>query len=230
MPQAPIRWTADLVRTLPDDGNRYELVGGALLVTPAPSPRHQLAVRALVRRLDPYVQRLRLGELLFSPADISLGEDEILQPDLFVAPASARAPIRHWSEIHHLLLAIEVLSPSTARYDRHSREPLLVTATGLVLAAVLVGTLHYSARFEGWGAGSTGSFRPSIELIAEEVPRFGTEPLIKDKHVAGLGKTLFVDHAASVEVIGVVLLAAVVGAVLIAGHKVEGPRSRDKPG
>ena len=48
-------------------------------------------------------------------------------------------------------------------------------------------------------------------------------PSIAASHVAGLGKTLFVDHVASVEVIGILLLAAVAGAVLIAGHKVERP-------
>lgn len=43
-------------------------------------------------------------------------------------------------------------------------------------------------------------------------------------HVVGLGRALFLDHAASVEVIGVLLLAAVVGAMLIAGHRVEPAR------
>ena len=48
-----------------------------------------------------------------------------------------------------------------------------------------------------------------------------------NQHVAGLGKTLFVDHVVSVEVIGLLLLAAVVGAVLIAGHKVDAGRNEE---
>ena len=36
---APIYWTADMVRQLPDDGNRYEVVYGELLVTPVPRLR-----------------------------------------------------------------------------------------------------------------------------------------------------------------------------------------------
>ncbi len=151
------------------------------------------------------------------------------------------------------LFVIMLAQPTgTARYDRHSREPLLVTATGLVLASVLVGTLHYSARFEGWGEGAAGTLRPAANRIASAANRYGefqdirslppagaaptaaatsdavvvesagSEPArLDEKHVAGLGKTLFVDHVASVEVIGVLLLAAVVGAMLIAGHKVE---------
>jgi hypothetical protein len=35
---APTYFTADMVRALPDDGNRYETVHGELLVTPAPLP------------------------------------------------------------------------------------------------------------------------------------------------------------------------------------------------
>jgi NADH-quinone oxidoreductase subunit J len=120
------------------------------------------------------------------------------------------------------LFVIMLAQPTgTARYDRYSREPLLVTATGLVLASVLVGTLHYAARFEGWGQGTAGTFCPSEETIAAVADSPGQNARVGEKHVAGLGKTLFVDHVASVEVIGVLLLAAVVGAVLIAGHRIE---------
>src|SRR5262245_3312936 len=123
------------------------------------------------------------------------------------------------------LFVIMLAQPTgTARYDRYSREPLLVTATGLVLASVLVGTLHYSARFEQWQPQETGSYRPSEETIAAIADSPGQNARINGKHVAGLGKSLFLDHAASVEVIGVLLLAAVVGAVLIAGHGIEDPR------
>jgi len=122
------------------------------------------------------------------------------------------------------LFVIMLAQPSgTAPYDRHSREPLLVTATGLILAAVLVGTLHYSARYEGWGGTMANSMRPAPRVIDREIDRTGKFPRLEGAHVAGLGKSLFVDHVASVEVIGVLLLAAVVGAMLIAGHHVEGP-------
>ena len=118
MQQVPIKWNADLVRALPDDGNRYELVDGALLVTPAPSRRHQEVAAALYDRLKPYVKRTGLGSLLWSPADISLGEEEILQPDLFVAPPVVGRGSGRWEDIRRLLLVIEILSPSTARCDR----------------------------------------------------------------------------------------------------------------
>ncbi|HQR17233.1 MAG TPA: Uma2 family endonuclease [Gemmatimonadales bacterium] len=118
MPQTETRWTAELVRALPDDGKRYELVSGELVVTPAPAPLHQGILAALYNRMSPYLQGNGAGRILWSPADLAFGEDEILQPDLFVLPASLPLGFRNWSEVTSLLLAIEVLSPSTARYDR----------------------------------------------------------------------------------------------------------------
>lgn len=118
MPHPATRWTAAMVRALPDDGNRYELVSGELVVTPSPRGLHQGAVLSLIRRLDPWLQRTGAGHLLLSPADISLGEDEILQPDLFVYRTATGAVLRDWTDIEALLLVIEVSSPSTARHDR----------------------------------------------------------------------------------------------------------------
>jgi Uma2 family endonuclease len=124
MPQATQRWTPAMVRALPDDGNRYEVVAGELLVAPAPSFDHQRAVARLFLRLAPYIDTHGLGEALMSPADIEFEEEHLVQPDIFVAPrVEGRRPHR-WSEIKHLLLAVEVLSPSTARADRMVKRQL----------------------------------------------------------------------------------------------------------
>ena len=118
MPQPADRWTADLVRSLPDDGQRYELIGGTLVVTPAPVPRHQQVVAALHLLLHEWLRDHARLQVLFSPADIALGEDEILQPDLFVYHGESGAPLMTWRDINRLELVIEVASPSTAHYDR----------------------------------------------------------------------------------------------------------------
>jgi Uma2 family endonuclease len=55
---------------------------------------------------------------LFSPADIEFDPRTLVQPDIFVAPFVGGRRPRNWPEIHELLLAVEVLSPSTARADR----------------------------------------------------------------------------------------------------------------
>jgi Uma2 family endonuclease len=118
MPHVPTEWTAEMVRALPDDGRRYELVAGELLVTPSPGWIHQRTVLALIRHLDPYLRKYGAGDLLISPADLSFEEDEVLQPDLFVVPFPTGSPTRSWADIRRLILAVEVLSPGTARYDR----------------------------------------------------------------------------------------------------------------
>lgn len=119
MPQPADRWTAELVRSLPEDGQRYELISGILVVTPAPRWTHQRVVAALHLRLHEWLEAHPELEVVFSPADIALGEDEILQPDLFVVRNRPGQPAREWSDVRELALVIEVLSPSTAHYDHH---------------------------------------------------------------------------------------------------------------
>jgi len=117
---APVYYSAEMVRALPDDGNRYETVHGELLVTPAPRMDHQYVVTQLVLTLGPYLKRNPVGQVLTSPADISWTPDVLVQPDVFVA-AMAEARRFDWKHVKTLLLAIEVLSPSTSRYDRFTK-------------------------------------------------------------------------------------------------------------
>jgi Uma2 family endonuclease len=74
---ASIYYTADMVRALPDDGNRYEVVYGELLVTPAPRPWHQVVVHRLSVALELYLREQPAGVVLSSPADISWGPGSV---------------------------------------------------------------------------------------------------------------------------------------------------------
>ena len=112
------RWTAEMLRALPNDGKRYEIVRGELLVTPAPSFAHQRAGRELLMLLGAYLARDRRAEVLPAPADVEIERDSIVQPDLFVFPRVPGKKVRNSAEAGPLLLAIEILSASTARYDR----------------------------------------------------------------------------------------------------------------
>jgi Uma2 family endonuclease len=114
----PIYWTADMVRALPDDGNRYEVVHGELLVTPSPRLPHQLVVTRLATALSNFLRQVPAGVALVSPADISWGRRDVLvQPDVFVVTRE-EARTGEWDRMRHLLLVVEVLSASTARADR----------------------------------------------------------------------------------------------------------------
>lgn len=123
MPLAPQYFTADMVRALPEDGQRYEVVHGELLVSPAPRGMHQRIVLRIARRLADYCDTLGTLETMLSPADISWGSDILVQPDVFVVP-KLEAMTGDWNRIRTLALVVEVLSPSTARFDRFQKRKL----------------------------------------------------------------------------------------------------------
>src|SRR5438270_10158030 len=106
---------ADLER-FPDDGNRYELLDGVLIVTPAPSNAHQVVVSRLQFPLIQAVMVPGRGQVV-GPGAITLPPKTQLQPDILVYPA--RYPIdAKWQEIEEHWLAVEVLSRSSRVYDR----------------------------------------------------------------------------------------------------------------
>lgn len=116
------RWTRAEVDRLVDERPgltpRYELVDGELLVTPAPSGRHQRIVLQLALLLQPYLTRNKLGEVVLGPGELPLVTGERYEPDLFVRPAvEGRLPP---ADDHSAgaLLVCEVLSPGSSRYDR----------------------------------------------------------------------------------------------------------------
>jgi len=102
---------ADLAAT-PDDGHRYELIDGAMIVSPAPAARHQRISLRLSVLLD---NACPPGLLVFAaPFDVVLADDTSVQPDLVVAReadvAEANLPAAP-------VLAVEILSPSTRLID-----------------------------------------------------------------------------------------------------------------
>jgi Uma2 family endonuclease len=110
-------WTrADLDR-LPNDGNRYEVLDGELLVTPPPSAEHQEIVDWLAEKLFPFVAAHGLGKLRF-PRSVVVIEGSQLEPDLMVR---ADAPRRAWEDKPLPILVVEVLSRSTRQRDLQAK-------------------------------------------------------------------------------------------------------------
>ena len=117
LPSRPL--TYDDLAAMPDDGRRYELVDGMLLVSPAPSPLHQRVVRKLLLLLDPLTPVE--WETFTAPFDVVLDEHTTFEPDVLIARTSELTP-RHLPTPP--VLAIEVLSPSTRTIDlttKHAR-------------------------------------------------------------------------------------------------------------
>jgi len=117
MPDLARRYTVPEVLALPEDGNRYELIHGELLVSPGPRPRHQEVLRRLLVRLSLFLEQRPPGwRLVASPADISWNDETLMQPDLFVVPAAQAS--NDWRTYRDLVLAIEIISPNSRRIDR----------------------------------------------------------------------------------------------------------------
>jgi len=106
---------------LPADGRRYELHDGELRVTAAPGLSHQRLVGDLFVLLREHVQAHGFGEVFVSPVDCILSDTTVVQPDV-VYLESAQAPLATARGIEGPpTLAIEIVSPSTARIDRGAK-------------------------------------------------------------------------------------------------------------
>jgi Uma2 family endonuclease len=103
---------------------RYELVDGELLVTPSPRGPHQFAVAELHIALHVYLKRVGLGAVLVSPFDVELEPGTLTQPDIFVVARDEATRLRHEMPARNLLLAVEVISPGSARHDRVRKRAL----------------------------------------------------------------------------------------------------------
>jgi Uma2 family endonuclease len=103
-------------RALPE-GAPYQLIGGELVMTPAPSIYHQIISGRLEFQLRVFVAKENPGLVLDAPVDVCFGEAETYQPDiLFIA--KARLGLVEPARINGAPdLVIEILSPATAYYD-----------------------------------------------------------------------------------------------------------------
>lgn len=103
-------------------GPRYEFLDGEILVTPSPNLAHQRIVLYVALRIEPFVQANGLGELVISPFDARFGNDTVFQPDLLVMTAEDVQSGRRYAA-RELMLAVEVVSPGSARHDRVRKRP-----------------------------------------------------------------------------------------------------------
>ncbi len=161
---------------LPDDGRRYELIDGELVVNPAPGVPHQRVVFALARILADHVESRRLGGVLISPLDVILDDSTTVQPDIVYLSSSREDRAATRGIEGPPSLAVEVLSPARPRHDLVTKRKLYArhrvphywmvdsenrTLEGLVLRA---GEYETEALFS---AGEIAALRPFPDL---EIP------------------------------------------------------------
>lgn len=110
-------WTYSEYARLPDDGNRYEVVDGEVLVTPAPTPHHQKVIQRLLVHLLEYVEGRNAGWVL-QEVDLLFLRGQFLRPDLLVVDRDGRAGITDRGVEVPPALVVEVQSPSSRTIDR----------------------------------------------------------------------------------------------------------------
>ena len=134
--------------SLPDD-ERCELIDGELIPMPSPKEIHQKILKLMTLQFFA-VEARGLGTFYFAPFDVILSRFNVVQPDLIFV-SSARAHIITEDNIRGAPdLVVEILSPSTAGYDRTTKrdlyarhavreywliDPYAKTATVLILGA-----------------------------------------------------------------------------------------------
>lgn len=119
----PVRFTYAEYRTLPE-GSRHQLIEGDLIVSPAPTRRHQNIVMRIAAALYNFIEARGLGEVLASPPDVIFSDEDVSQPDI-VYVSKARTSILVAEGIRGGPdLCIEVLSERTQALDRGAKRVL----------------------------------------------------------------------------------------------------------
>lgn len=111
-------WTYDDYIKLPDDGKRYEILNGVLLLMPSPKDSHQNAAFEIASHLRTYVRLAGLGKVRMAPLDVKLNDKNTFQPDVFVVLNEHLERLTEDGVMGAPDLTVEVLSPSTALEDR----------------------------------------------------------------------------------------------------------------
>ena len=117
-------WTYDDYAALPDDGNRYEILNGVLIMAPSPNGPHQDAALRFGHFLLVHVEFAGLGKARISPADVELSPHNVVQPDVFVVLKEHMDRVQEKRVIGAPDLVIELASPSTAAIDRLTKYEL----------------------------------------------------------------------------------------------------------
>ncbi len=111
-------WTYEDYAALPNDGRRYEIVNGVLIMAPAPSPEHQSIAVRIAYYMFPFIDLAGIGKLFTAPIDVDLGPKNVFQPDLVVVLNAHLDRVAEKKIIGAPDLVVEIASPSTAAYDR----------------------------------------------------------------------------------------------------------------
>ena len=109
--------TAEDLQRVPDDGNRYEIIGGHLIVSPSPSYRHQQVSFQLSVVLGGYIAVHGNAQAVAAPMDVYLSPNDVVQPDLLVVLNERAEIIKSRGITGAPDVVVEIISPSSMETD-----------------------------------------------------------------------------------------------------------------
>lgn len=113
--RTPVFTYGDLAR-MPNDGKRYELRAGELVVSPAPATKHQRVV-ARIGALLFRAEEAGFGQLFYAPTDVVFSRYTVTQPDLLFVGRERLQLITSASIQGAPDLTVEILSPGSREDD-----------------------------------------------------------------------------------------------------------------
>jgi Uma2 family endonuclease len=111
-------WTYADYAALPNDGQRYEVMDGVLLMAPSPNAAHQSVITRLAVFFFQYVESAGIGRIFVAPFDVELATNRVVQPDALVLLNRSLGKLTASHVVGAPDLVVEVASPGTAVYDR----------------------------------------------------------------------------------------------------------------
>jgi Uma2 family endonuclease len=99
----------------------YQVIEGDLVMSPSPNIYHQAIAGRIYSMLLQFLEKRPLGEVFVAPLDVFLGEINVYQPDVVFISNQRRSILTERGLEGAPDLAVEVLSPSTARFDKGSK-------------------------------------------------------------------------------------------------------------
>ncbi len=164
-------WTYDDYAALPDDGRRYEIVNGVLVMAPAPTPAHQDIVGMIFHYLLVQVKFAGLGRVFMAPIDVDLGPKNVFQPDVIVVLNARVDRVKAKKIVGAPDLVVEVASHGTAAIDRIAKYDVYARAgvTEYWIAKPEKQTIEIFV-LEAGEYHSLGVFRGQDGLLSQVVP------------------------------------------------------------
>ena len=117
-PKPRLKFTVNDYMSMPEDGKRYQLLEGDLVLSPSPTTKHQVISGRLHLLLANIFADRGLGRVMYAPLDVVLSDHDVAQPDLLFV-SNERSGIVEDANVQGAPdLVVEILSPGTAAYDR----------------------------------------------------------------------------------------------------------------